>query len=792
VLKKFTLTLLVFSASSFGSITIPLKGECVSSFENQTLGSCRYTFDGSLIDPNRDVLFLSEVSDADITFVNSIEVGRTGYVFEQPFYLGFLPRIYSFPKVSSAPFYEVEVQAKSLSWTKPGLPEGSLVVVTDLGTAIQKYLYIVLPRIIGVFLLGLVFSFLFERSSTSVDEWVYSRKFECLTYVGAGLFILSMLKIPRVLIPFFLSAFSYYKLHILVEGLAVWALGAYLASSRFKINGLSYKEFYLPKDSYAIGVLLIFSHFALGANFLVFSLPEITNIRDFHAKLIFVQAFVLLALVFFSFVRMYKENIFERLILYNKMLFLFTAFISIVLIRDATVYAFLTNSNRSYYVQHFFGALLFMFFLRQRSILRMSTRSKATADEMRMSLSNISDGMEQVRFLCDQLAKKWNFARVSLVSVIEDQGLLMASSGPEAFKVDNKPRELGALLKRVVDSKLQVYEVKGSSLSRGGLNGDYNCSCLFLPIIEKETVKAVLCIKAFSKVEIPPKVALELRLSTHQLTLEIGFAMTEGVLQQRVEQLKSLAISTSGIVFEATDAWGRISENFAEKERVIVTSDGLKTTFLSENCLVSPVLWSLYTSYKRDLYSIWFALRQQFEFISKDVRGDDFWSLSPREFRNPFLQKLGQEKVGVILGILLDRYCRMLTFSENYRVLGLSGAHVAVGKALLPIIILGTKDSRCVDIDSPYMSRIQRIRSEAFPGRVLIDCSSAELREALNDSELFPIMKKYLANKSMFADLKNLPDLVEIGDFSSVAGIDELEENARKIAGIQIIRKVAA
>jgi hypothetical protein len=244
---------------------------------------------------------------------------------------------------------------------------------------------------------------------------------------------------------------------------------------------------------------------------------------------------------------------------------------------------------------------------------------------------------------------------------------------------------------------------------------------------------------------------------------EVTSALAHTVVEQQVRELEALAVSTSGILFEQRDSWGRLREISAESRRVIVSADGIRTTHLAEVSQYSPRIREVSISYKRVLYAEWMAIRTSLELISKDVRGDDFWALSPREFKDPQLRKLGAERVCLLAASLIEERCREISSLPEFRILGRPGAHVAVAAGDILFLSLGTERAKCIDVDAPIMSRLHRIRSEARPGEVLVDVGDQGLREALSDTSIFVTRKSGdPATPRAYSNLHRLPDIAHL------------------------------
>jgi hypothetical protein len=191
----------------------------------------------------------------------------------------------------------------------------------------------------------------------------------------------------------------------------------------------------------------------------------------------------------------------------------------------------------------------------------------------------------------------------------------------------------------------------------------------------------------------------------------------------------------------------------------------------------------MYLSYKREVYAFWMAIKDVFELLSKDVRGDDFWVLTPQTFQSPILFQLGSERVGLIAAFLFEEICREISFRPEYLPLKRTGAHVAVCADEITIISLGTEHSVCLDVHAKSMSKIHRIRGEADPGSVLVDLNDKLLAKALMDSTIFEVRKSPLnIDENSFPDLQALPQLATLTGIKYNNELQSLKDQAIALA----------
>jgi hypothetical protein len=283
-------------------------------------------------------------------------------------------------------------------------------------------------------------------------------------------------------------------------------------------------------------------------------------------------------------------------------------------------------------------------------------------------------------------------------------------------------------------------------------------------------------------------------LSTHTLSVEVAAALSLALTEERASELQAIASSTSGIVLENTDSWGRLRNDYPTSRRVILSADGLKTTYLDQVGKGSQVIWDLFRSYKQDIYAYWFALKDAFELVSKDVRGDDFWLLSPQTFKNPLLRELGPEVVMLYVAHAVEAHARLVSVSPEYSVLARGGTHVAVSADKIEIIPLGTLQSTCLDVHATKMSTLHRIRGAANPGEVLIDVEDPALFAAATGS---PLLRTGPANIDLsfsdhFPDMQRLPKTLALFGVGTHPELEKLLQQAKAMAVSSPYRRTAA
>lgn len=778
ILKAFLLIFLATfdgQASAIDSLKV-VQFDCT---QEGKIANCRIQTAGKVAE--NDVLFLSSVSDSDIAKSGDIELGRTGYFLNSPFYAMIIPRIYSLEKILGQDSPTISIRAESILGDSAGLSQTqSEVRIISLSDAKILAVRFITIRIIALIALGVLFAFAFTGLRRDVaDGWQWPWIGIAVFVPSSAFFILSMVKIPRMLIPSVLSPVQYYLLHAGMELAAIWALTDLIRrvnfTDRASIIPLSFEPYAarisscIHHGSAIVGILLLANHSKFGIKFA-------------HSYAVFLQSVGLLLIPLIRLGKTPIRRLLSRSMPGSLLVLLSTIISAIVFARDAVTYLWLHESGTQYYIHYMFGLTLAAIGYRSFEFRRCLYLSDIFSKTCRQEISSAVATPERGDALCKTILQVDTFARVSLVSIKNRNSFLVASGGSLALPPDDTPRPPGPMVEIAMSGGGMFYAPDllelGADLASKGIKR----ACLIIAIKQMGEVIAALAIMAEEGRKISPTKAKILELAASALSLEVEAIIEKTVLEKIRGQFESVAKCTAGIVFENTDAWGRIKKISGISRRTIVTADGLKTTKVAELALTSAHIWNCVTAYKRELYATWFAFQEVFEYLSKDVRGDDFWAISPREFRNPILQALGPEAAGILLAHFIEKHARMISSKPEYRSVGFFGAHVAVGAAEIKIITLGIQSRQCIDVDAPYMSRLHRIRSEAQPGSILVDSDDKQTEKALRMETLFSGQKPFVfaANELPFKDLASLPKVAlvtEISESPEIIGLEKLALN---------------
>jgi hypothetical protein len=363
--------------------------------------------------------------------------------------------------------------------------------------------------------------------------------------------------------------------------------------------------------------------------------------------------------------------------------------------------------------------------LRQRSLRNAWELNRQLAGECRAMLARHSFGSARLQTLCDFIADEWGAARITALSVDGETGLVLASAGPDAIPPANRaePRRLGPFLRRVCKEGHMLYapvaEELGVDLQGEGLKH----SSLAIPLFLENRVSAVMCMMADEGERIPPADATQLELLVESLSLEIVSAAAQHVAETKNQQLLGIARSADALAVERLDHWGHMHQSKGQETRVVLGGDCIPAGPFFELLVKSPVTGKIWAGFRAELRLLWTVLASQYEFIPKDNR-DDFWVISPCEFRNPLFRELGAERVAMLLATALDRHSRALAGRECHGILGYCGVRLACRTVRLR---QSPWHGSAVELDSDDFSQLLQLRQRAQPGSILFHGNPAGL-----------------------------------------------------------------
>lgn len=752
---------------------------------------CKIQLDGKI--EKSDSLFVSHVNDVDTLHFGEKKLGSTGYLAGRRFYARFLPRVYSLEPIAGVESPLLNMDVESLLGPGAGLPPRAKIKVISSGYPLYKVLGPLALRVVQVgVLFALAVSLLGWSRLRATDGWRYPARETFWFQSGLIFFLLSMTELPRVFVPSLISGDRFFFFQSIFSSIAMWSLAILLLESRFTSRS-SIERTFVPNPPNSVRLAI---HGAFLTALFLLSFKWGGGYKSSHSLALFVQTLALAIAAPGVWLRTEWKRAWKRSSKVSLLHHFSLLWLAICFAYASVRYHWYQISNTPV-VEISAYVTLVLAAWRVDRFKRAIQMSREFTEFCRTRLSALTTGEERIRALADLIQDETSAARVSLISVQNGEGLVLASSGPDAIPYENRrdPRPLGPFLKRVCRERHILYAPVAEELGRALIDRGLKHSSLAIPVTQGPEVRAVLCVMANEDERIHPFDAAVMELSANSLSLEILSAVAQSLSEERTAQLRSITRIASGLALEHMDSWGRLIAPKGKENRFIVSADCVASTAIGEQASHSPNLEHLHQRYKTELYAIWFALRQSYEFLSKDVRGDDFWAVSPKEFQNPALKGIGHEKASLLLAHLLEKHARLLSFRDEYRALGLFGARVAVSAVDLRLLALGTLDAQCIDIDSPDMARLQRIRASAQPGEVLVRLDGGGFNEVLKDSD--PI--RIHGARRVETGSKEMPGLLSFPEILSVLSITterkdlrRLENQALEIARETVLRRRSA
>lgn len=705
----------------------------------------------------RDVLIIPYVADADVLSFEGQEIGRTGFFFGYKFHAAFFPRVYSLKLLKDINSPRLKLHAWSFLNTELGIKSSKEeILILDQNRAMKTYLKLlskplgILITILMVFILSL--NFVNKKNS---EGWSWSKKSKRAYQLSSTLFMLSMTRVLRVFIPSLLSIQQYYLFHATVEAIAIWALTEMILETRF-VDQSSYRDDSrnLKSDTKFFRIFNLLVLTACLFSFLI--LFQYYEIQFVHSIAVLAQAILIASAALYQIAKLNFKKVFLRSMMGSSFFVITELATAFVILRDSIVFIFFHKPGVHYYSPDAMLLVLFAGFIRSSIIQKCEQKAMLLSNEIRKLLRNIPHGQDQLEVLSNEIHKNWPCDRVSILSIINNEVIVLSSSGPFPLNQKTEPKPVGPILKILMNKKQPLYIASVDDLDEIHREQGFNRSCFLIPLLQDSKIIGAISITGSEKSRLSPYQSHQLIVSTTFIESEVIGALNNALLEKSQKEINEYTVGMSGMVFEHMNAWGHIQKNNPASRRVIVSADGLKSTYLEQVVSTSPILYELAKEYKSELYAGWIAIKQVFEMVSADVHGDDFLIVTPLKFKNPELEKLGPETVALACANLIEQYARDVASKSYYRPLGRAGAHVAVGAGMLELIGLGISNSICPNIEGPVIYKLNRIRGEADPGAVLVDTEDPKLNQVLNESSHF-ISKKYLSplGEVSFSELKN-------------------------------------
>ena len=749
--RKLLPLLLLSATPAFASKVADVHCQEVATRESL----CQVQLEGEVLEGER--LFLTNVQESDQIYWKETRLGGTGMMFDQPFSAGLIPRLYSLQPLKGQVDPLLTIKARAIFADSAGIPKEAKVRVVDGRYPLWKFLGpLFYPLLSFFFLLGAWVYLVTRLRQQTIDGWVYPAE-ELRWFCGSLLaFMLLDHGLTRIFVPIAWSQ----SLHLFAQRLSLlvctWSLAGLIASGRFSDRSCVERVFGRPRSTTIAGMVTFF--FLAGLCLITFSTNLKTGLFALALSALSAAVFYggVMAAIGTEWRRILKRSGTTPLLFHFSLLAFSFSLCGVAIGRYVSLFeghAWLTVAS---------WVVVVTGLLRLQRFQSVQEKSVQLGLECREILQRYANANRRLFALCSFIEEEWGAARVSVISVEGSQGLVLASAGPDAISPENRhePRKLGPFLRRVCKEGHILYAPVAEELGKDLQEKGWRHSSVAIPLIQEEKVRAVLCIMADEGARINPIDATLMELLTNALGLEILSAVAQHVAEEKNDRLLSIARNAGGLAVEHMDGWGHLHFSQTEDIRFIVGAQAepepAQRRFLESHATFAKLL----ASYQQELRSNWTALAEQFEFLPKEVNGD-FWVLSPREFRLPYLQSLGAERAALLLAQAMERVAKQLLAKPAYLPLGICQLKMLVGRSRLKFVSYGTADSGTLDVDATDFAHLLRLREEAPPASFLFlgDEPSGRLADSRFQCRALPYGDSLFSICSVFSDKKEVRKL---------------------------------
>lgn len=674
------------------------------------IAHCKIFLEGQV--EESEFLYISQVYDRDRVFFRGKEIASMGDIFGREFQASIFPRIYSLRALrgESAPVLDLVASAE-LSHPA-GIPESASLEILPKNFSLARIFR-------NLFLQLFSFALLFALCTCVVlwlrkpakDGWLFPQD-ELRIFLGSmSVYLLLRHNVSELFVPLLWQA----HLHVFVGQtallIAMRSLSFLLLQSRFSDRSCIERSH--TRSSLKIYSSLTNIAFLASLAWLWMNPPLTSQVACISLCLPLLPLYLSFgrATQGMEWPRVWKRSALSPLLFFCTLLLLPTAVAAVAGV------ALLRGFGSQNPIEYIGWVVMLSCALRFRENRQSLDRSQDLSRECRDVLVQHAFGRSRLQALCNFVAEEWGAARVTVISVESEIGLVLASAGPEAIPSaeHSSPRRLGPFLRRVCKHGHMLYAPVAEELGTDLQNEGLKHSSLAIPLSQEHSVRAVVCMMAEVGERIPPLDAAQLELLIEILSLEVLSAVSQDVAESKSEHLFSIARRADALAVERLDHWGHFHKGQELETRVVLGGDCIPSGPFFEHLKRSPLLGKVWANYRTELRTAWAAVATSFEFIPKDSR-DDFWIISPKQFQNPLLEKLGQERVAALLAMALEKQSRAILGKEIYRTLGYCGVRLVC--STMHLRQSGWHGS-AIEIDSEEFSALLELRLQAQPGTVL-------------------------------------------------------------------------
>ncbi len=718
---------------------------------------CEIQLEGQVLEGEK--IFFSQGLDADKLFHNDKLLGSTGFLLNYSYSAPFLPRIYSLQPLHGQ--HNPRLQLTSYAYFPQATLHPTEIKLIDTTFPLRRlYRSLLFQSFAFLSLFAMTIFLVLRMRRTTIDGWMYP--LEELRWFFGSTCTFMILGSPwsHLAVPGLWNANLHELCRNISLAISIWALSSLLLGVRFNDRSCVVRGIYRKPSK----------HYSQLSD-VTFVVVLIGIVSPWHLsthKTLLLQSAPLLLAMYASIRSLEWKRALKRSGS-SPLCFHFSLMFMAVAASISPIIHFMGGSTPLLSLSGWLVLALGAW--RMHRYLLAKRRSHSLVRECRKNLAQFRSGSQRLMALCEFIEDEWGAARVSVISVEGSLGLLLASAGPDAIPINPRvsAKKLGPFLRRVCREGHILYAPVAEELGQDLQDQGLKHSSLALPFHQQDKVRAVLCMMADEGERIPPMDATVLDLMAQELSLEILSATAQHVAEEKCARLLAIARQSDGIAVEHLDEWGHLHYNSQEEGRFLV---GAK---LEENLSESLALRKVQTQFKKEIRAIWHALALEFEFVPKEIK-DDFWVLSPKEFRHPYLRQLGSAKAALFLSMALDRHARALAAKEGYLLLGQPGTKIVAGNVKLQIISYGTQ-SGGLDVIPEDLRELEQIRERATNSGPLCQGNFGSLETDNFQVQLFPLG----SSQEIFSLLAVQADKKEVRKLENKA-LETAKESLRKAA----------
>lgn len=653
-----------------------------------------------------EYLYISEVNDSESLSFEGIKLGSTGKLMGREYYARPFPRVYSLDLIEGVKDPTLVLKASSLYSKDAGIPGKATIEVINKKSSFLKANLGYGTSVVELFvLLGMIvwttrWFRIRVRDGWSYPEWEFKWFFGCLTALAAN-----QLEIVRFLNSILFQNDQYQLLLKIISIVYCWSLGITLLNARFKDRSSSEgRAKGLGQNVESKMVNLAF----LGELFLV-TLPQMKN---FHIPL---TLYFLPMILFLSLFRTEWRRVFKR----SELSAIgFHASLHLLALSALTAYGiqhFIPDSPLKFQTVIWVGSLGIIVW-RSYQWLQIHVTTDSMSELLRENwLQQPNEYMRLLQFT-NEVQEYTDAARVSLIYVQGEDGLVLASSGPEAISNgdESEPRKLGPILKRVCKEQHLLYAPVAEELQKQ-FQGIRHSS-LAIPVLQKEVARLVLCVMANEDDRIPPLDSFFLEAWVNKLSSELLATAHCFVQRKRADTLFEFGTNINRMNIDHFDDWGKFHDQAESKYQWCALLE-LINPLSSWNG--SSRLSSIEKRFQIEFMAQVTAIRDTFSYHLIHDRTDSFQLFAPQVPSS--ISSLTQFENLVLITMILQKYSRALVLREDFRALGYSSIRITMAPVKIELKSAGLSGPRLYEPSKTNLSQIyQRRNSAQNPEPVLI------------------------------------------------------------------------